>query len=409
MTSGGKSSALSDVLNGHDPGPLFRGLLNHHHASAIFRLPSMPIANSIISTSSNGIPILLLKSPSPSPEKDVYTAHLSPTFAPHFVPVLTHTLLPDPIIKLLLHHLPPTTQDTPNKQFPYGALILTSQRAVAALNSALSSPPIQNHNGQNTLKDLTFRFYTVGPATAKALREIRDRWLPKCEIHGGEDAGNGEVLARLILGEGQASAKYAAELDDSVATAAAAAEEEREGGQTSSASRKKPILFLTGETRRDILPRMLQSPNLPDSARIRVDEMVVYRSDELEDFEFSFTRTLAQTEEMRGLPTAGVAGVPGIMWIVVFSPTAGKGMLKGLGWLDEGSGKVRSEALEGRRVFVCCIGPTTRGYLEGEFGFMADVVAKVPSPEGVREGIKAFMEGLTNGDIHKETNGRSGG
>ena len=71
-------------------------------------------------------------------------------------------------------------------------------------------------------------------------------------------------------------------------------------------------------------------------------------------------------------------------------------MLKVLGWLDEGTGKViwkREEGVEGSKgkIFVAAIGPTTEEYLAKEFGFQVDVCAQRPSPEGVREGIEGFM------------------
>ena len=88
----------------------------------------------------------------------------------------------------------------------------------------------------------------------------------------------------------------------------------------------------------------------------------------------------------------------------MFSPTGCEVMLKALGWLDEGTGKARKlkrriddvgsngqGEKRGSDVFVACIGPTTREYLEREFGFHVDVCAEAPSPEGVGEGIRRFM------------------
>lgn len=201
------------------------------------------------------------------------------------------------------------------------------------------------------------RLYAVGPATAQALRDVSGRVMPSCEVYGGEEAGSGEVLARLIL------------------------RDRGEGSGGDAEGRKEAVLFLAGEKRRDVIPRMLMDPGLGDG-RIRVDEMVVYQTGELEEFEFHFSRMLGQTEAKCG---------EGVRWVVVFSPTAGKGMLKGLGWLDEGGCKVR-KGLGDRRTFVACIGPTTRVYMEKEFGFKADVVAQKPSPQEVRSGIERFME-----------------
>lgn len=140
---------------------------------------------------------------------------------------------------------------------------------------------------------------------------------------------------------------------------------------------------------------MLMDPALGEENAIRVDEMIVYSTAELEEFEFSFARMLRQME----MEAARVR------WVVVFSPVAGRGMLKALGWLGgDGSGRVDRSVVEerGRRTFVACIGPTTGEYLEMEFGFRADMVAQRPSPKGVRDGIERFMRG-------RETNGSSEG
>ena len=41
---------------------------------------------------------------------------------------------------------------------------------------------------------------------------------------------------------------------------------------------------------------------------------------------------------------------------------------------------------------IATIGPTTKEYIEQEFGFTPDVCAATPTPEGVREGIASFTE-----------------
>ena len=169
------------------------------------------------------------------------------------------------------------------------------------------------------------------------------------------------MLARIMLGkDGEREAAYDVR--------------EGEGG------RKKPVLFLVGEKRRDVIPRMLMDPELPERERVQVDEMEVYRTGELEEFEFQFTQTLARTKS------------DSLRWVVVFSPTAGEGMFGGLGWLDKANGRVKADIMgPGRRTFIACIGPTTREYLVQEFGFEPDVVAKKPSPQGVKDGIERFM------------------
>ena len=86
-------------------------------------------------------------------------------------------------------------------------------------------------------------------------------------------------------------------------------------------------------------------------------------------------------------------------WVVVFSPTGCEAMLRVLGWFDDGTERTQQEIVRrslrmaeetGKNVFVASIGPTTREYLEREFGFRVDVCAETPSPEGVGEGIQKF-------------------
>ena len=249
--------------------------------------------------------------------------------------------------------------------------------------------------------------YTVGPATEAAVREVcaNHGIGGGVEVRGGEDAGSGEVLARGMLGQwgqGEETALRYEIFGEGGGEEARGGgggggqEEGEEGGEAAAKAkggmemmgcqpltrrrRKKPVLFLAGETRRDVIPRLLQSADLPAEERIKVDEMTVYESAELESFAFEYAGALAKTET-----------VAGPRWTVVFSPMAGRGMLKGLGWLDDGTGKVSRGKMEGRRDYNCCIGPTTRAYLSREFGLEADVVAEKPSPEGVREGIGRYM------------------
>ena len=328
-------------------------------------------------------PLLLLKSPHPTPETDTYTPALNPLFTTHYIPVLTHTLHPDALIKLLLKHLDPASPHA-STPFPYGALILTSQRAVAVLSAALSSPVIQAKIGAQRLGALELGLWVVGPATAGAVEEtVQRRWLRGCRVCGGQEAGRGEVLAGMMLREG---GYEVFEEEEGMGEGEAEQGEGEEMGKGTGRRRrkKKPVLFLVGETRRDVIPRMLQSEALAEEERVKVDEVVVYQSAEMEDFGWQFERVCQETQKER-------AEEDGVRWVVVFSPMAGRGMLKGLGWLDEGTGKVDGRLMVGRRDFVACIGPTTRAYLSREFGFEADVVARKPSPEGVREGIEEFM------------------
>ncbi|MCJ1471671.1 hypothetical protein MMC13_000311 [Lambiella insularis] len=308
------------------------------------------------------IPLLLLKTP--STPHDGYRTHFTqhaPPFAPQFIPVLQHLFLPAALSQLRI------LLTTPTVPFPYGGLICTSQRAVEALGTVLSdatrSPP-------PLLQNLAVPLYTVGPATSRALTALRDQHLPRCSVHGRE-AGNGANLAAYILQHYPPS--------PSPAPAPAP---------------RPPLLFLVGETRRDVIPVALTSSTLPAEQRIPVDELVVYETRVVERFGGTLGRTL------RGLDEAGER----VRWIVVFSPAGCAEMVRALRERGEGgtegrdrgeetgSGVGEGEEEQERSIFVASIGPTTRDYLLQEFGFRVDVCADQPSPEGLAEGIERFMK-----------------
>jgi uroporphyrinogen-III synthase len=143
-----------------------------------------------------------------------------------------------------------------------------------------------------------------------------------------------------------------------------------------------------GEQRRDIIPKILMDPSLSDDRRIQVDELVVYGTGVMESFEEDFTRLLQETEARD------------IRWVVVFSPTGCKAMLCALNMLDSETGRVKTEERGGgcgnrkgrRKTYIATIGPTTRDYLRKTFGFEPDVCAEKPSPEGIGEGVRKFMQ-----------------
>lgn len=221
--------------------------------------------------------------------------------------------------------------------------------------------------------------YTVGPATARALSSLRDKYLPTATIHGAE-AGNGENLAWYI--QQHYNSLYASPETQRDQT------DTRTEGVKGVKGRSKPgLLFLVGEQRRDIIPKTLMAESLGASERVHVDEVVVYETGEMGSFEGDFGDAVRRASDNDG----------GVLWVVVFSPSGCEGMLRvlGLGTFDTGTGiGTGGDAVGKRRVFVATIGPTTRDYLKEKFGFEADVCAERPSPEGVGEGIRRFMDGL---------------
>ncbi|KAJ5503910.1 Tetrapyrrole biosynthesis uroporphyrinogen III synthase [Penicillium fimorum] len=289
-------------------------------------------------------PILLLKTKS-SPHDGYEDFFSAQNYTPTFIPVLEHRFLKNNLTQvcdLFSTGAFDNNASTPRK---YGGLIFTSQRAVEGFAQMIEDE-----------KDVTFNtpttppliLYTVGPATARTLTTLRNKHLPSATIHGA-DTGTGENLAHLIL----------------------------EHYDTLYPTHKPSLLFLVGEVRRDIIPKTLMDESLPVEKRVDVEELVVYETGVMGSFEGDFEDVVGRAE--------------GDVWVVVFSPTGCEAMLRVLGlgpFAGSETGKRKGN------VFVATIGPTTRDHLREKFGFEAHVCAPKPSPEGVLEGIEAFMRGI---------------
>ncbi|KFZ07735.1 hypothetical protein V502_09802 [Pseudogymnoascus sp. VKM F-4520 (FW-2644)] len=309
------------------------------------------------------IPIFLLKTK--STPHDGYEEFFSATklegheLAPTFVPVLEHTLL-EPGLDTVRQLLRSQRINNSGDEGTYGGMIFTSQRAVEAFASLVAEGPPPSTDTTDSWPYLsTTPIYTVGPATTRALRSIPSS--PPLQIHGSE-TGNGEALAGYMLTHYLPSAPQP----------------------------RPPLLFLVGDNRRDIIPKTLMSPSLPENQRIRVDELEVYGTTTQSSFPTAFASALSASSSAK------------TRWVVVFSPTGCEAALRELGLLDPDTGRVKTGERGGgcgirrgrRQTYVATIGPTTRDFLRREFGFEADVCAEVPSPEGVGEAIGRFMVGL---------------
>ncbi|CAK3904033.1 uroporphyrinogen-iii synthase like [Lecanosticta acicola] len=311
----------------------------------------------------NQIPVYLLKTKStPTDTYEEYFASLqNGKYKPIFLPVLEHQFRDDTLRTLRRSaerfafaggsEATARQKATHNPAKRYGGIIFTSQRAVEAFGSVVAK---LEPGKREMLFDGGMPMYVVGPATAKGVRALG---LP-CPVVG-EGTGNGEALARFIQ-------EYHAGLAPEV---------------THLEGRKLPLLFLVGEQRRDIIPKTLQSEELPEAERIPVMEVVVYETGEMATFEEDFTELLkaARAAKVRE------------QWAVVFSPQGCEAMLSALNWLDEKGGMYnagRRELMSGSLATrVATIGPTTKDFLQTQFGFEPDVCAETPSPEGVGEGI----------------------
>lgn len=297
-------------------------------------------------------PILLLKTKSAPTDtyEELFATCDNYGYAPTFVPVLEHRFKRDALSTVRQHIVNRGLVSTShNGLATYGALIFTSQRAVEAFIEVVDDIRKEDACAIDELLPDSLPLYVVGPATARGLRSLRLR----CPILG-EETGNGEALAGYILEH--YNALYP-------------------GVQN------PPILFMVGDKRRDIIPKTLQSEQLPLDRSARVDELVIYETGEMYSFKSHFTNIWQKNVE----------GGSARQWIVVFSPTGCQAMLESLDLLDVETGKVKQQA-GSRDILIVTIGPTTRDYLINEFDFTPDVVAEKPSPEGIAEGIRAFME-----------------
>ncbi|KAH7157210.1 tetrapyrrole biosynthesis, uroporphyrinogen III synthase [Dactylonectria macrodidyma] len=310
---------------------------------------------SLSSPPSSTIPVLLLKTRS-SPGDSYEDLFSEPqingvSFAPTFVPVLRHCF--DDAGMTKVGGLLQDRRIGRGEQHEYGGMIFTSQRAVEAFVKLVQDGMRDAKAANDTdaadwphLQDIPV--YSVGPATTRALAAVPQS--PPLQVFGGH-TGNGAELASYILPH------YAEWYPDRPA--------------------KPPVLFLVGETRRDIIPKTLTDPTLADSDRIPVAETVVYGTGVMESFPIDLARVLDDTCQAA------------VRWIVVFSPTGCDSLLRGMGVLDSDTGKVRPDARD-EKTFVATIGPTTRDHLRG-LGFEPDVCADTPTPSGVLNGIAEFM------------------
>ncbi|RPB11725.1 tetrapyrrole biosynthesis, uroporphyrinogen III synthase [Morchella conica CCBAS932] len=285
------------------------------------------------------IPLLLLKTR--SNPTDPYEAHFSQNpfrpanggpvvpFQPIFVPVLQHRHINlDSLESVITSGR--LEQDT--EAGGYGALIVTSQRAVEALGAVLDRVK-ENSTWEAKVTSLLANtiVYVVGPATASAITKLGST---ASNVLGAE-CGNGEVLSKFIV--------------------------------SSYNKPQKPILFLVGEIRRDIIPKTLRA------ASIGVEEMVIYETTVEESFREKFTQVVKETD-----------GNGSMRWICVFSPSGADVAVDVL--------KEHWASGNGSKSCIAAIGPTTEKCLEDALDRKPEVTARKPSPEGLLEAITGFME-----------------
>ena len=186
------------------------------------------------------------------------------------------------------------------------------------------------------------KIYVVGPATNKAIVQLG---FSEQNVLG-RHCGDGAALAEYILED------YNTSVPD---------------------GHRLPLLFLVGETRRDIIPKTLTSAS--ENKRIALKELVVYETKVVHSFHDDFQEAMERTA------LGGADGdTPNIRVVVVFSPAGADIAVGVLNGLKTECGTV-----------LASIGPTTQEHLES-LGRAPDVVAKHPSPEGLWNGISDYMK-----------------
>lgn len=312
------------------------------------------------------VPVYLLKTK--STPTDAYQTHISQLsngkYQPLFVPVLDHIFRDDPLRALRRHAerfafaggspADARRKATNNPAKRYGGMVFTSQRAVDAFATVVAKlDPAK----LAALFDAEMPIYVVGPATANGVRALG----LQCKVVG-EETGNGEALADFILGWHSTLSREVTHLDGV----------------------KLPLLFLVGEQRRDIIPKTLQSDDLPPEQRIQVTELIVYETGEMATFEEEFTNLIRVAKSKRVREQV----------VVVFSPQGCEAMLAALGWLDPRSGEFNEglrEVMSGPMTTrIVTIGPTTKEFLSEQLRFDPDDVAATPTPKGVGDVLITF-------------------
>ena len=263
-------------------------------------------------------------------------------------------------------------------------------------------------------EDFSFPLYTVGPATSRALRTLvtdssslaDSPFIRLRPAIYGAHTGNGDALAQYILHNYNTLHSQlvytfyeAPRLPFTPLIGPPYGERLEKHAER---LQKKPLLFLVGEQRRDIIPRTLmdtgKEQNLPPEEKIQVDEVEVYVTATMSSFQDYFQKRVSSLMDQGNR----------LIVVVVFSPQGCEAMLRSLGYIDEdnmltdlarrrweesnNAFDTREEGVRQQRYIIATIGPTTRDHLKNQYGFDADICAARPSPEGVGTAIAAFLK-----------------
>lgn len=256
--------------------------------------------------------VLLLKEARGSEESDPYCEVLTAAgYECAFIPVLGHVLRNQLQLRAAI------------EEQQYSGIIFTSQRAVEAWKEAL--PRVRSQTCTNW-RDAPC--YVVGPTTASMLQAIEGQHAPRV-VCGAEQSGTSETLAGYIT------------------------------TRLAAAAPAHPLLYLTGDKRRENLPDILSKASIP------LEELVVYETAPLPDFSVRFRASLDRLAEVESA------------WIALFSPSGANLALPIL----------HETGLAGR-VKLATIGPTTRDHLADVMQLQAHAMAATPQAADLANAIK---------------------
>lgn len=308
----------------------------------LFTIPTTTASSSPHSCMTQRCALILLKEPRPD---DAYVAafrHLDLVHKEHIhcQPLLRHELC---------------SLDQLHRAFSeglYSGLVFTSQRAVEAWAAVLQAGAGERDPDTRTRWNQTLH-YVVGQATAHALTAIPSSHAPQADSDfiQGQHLGHGEALAAYIARQHKTNMSHS---------------------QTS--LQQAPLLYLTGDKRRDVLPQTL------DQAQIAFEELCVYQTATDPAFPAACSNLLDRIHQELGAPVATSSRSP-VVWVALFSPSGANAAVPLLQQHQELWPSVR----------LASLGPTTATHLREQFHIEAHAVAASPKPELLAQAIEEAM------------------
>lgn len=219
----------------------------------------------------------------------------------------------------------------------HSGLIFTSQRAVEAWSTTLSRAQDEDQSTQTRWSQVPH--YVVGQATATSLLSLPSEHAPTQSQVLGQDSGHADALAEFIA--------------------------------TNHTAAKAPLLYLTGDKRRDVIPEALNKAN------IAFREICVYQTATDPAFASNFTALVD------GYSATHHTESQTQLWIVLFSPSGANAALPLL--------QERQHLWRNNRLSLAALGPTTATHLQKEFDIEPHAVASSPKPDLLAQAIKDAM------------------